>query len=85
MFSKKWLLEAVPHLIPSGAELLVPACCGGVAVFILSHPWVGLGVRMTAGPGRIPAGHFSYGSAQGDLLDTDGCPHPQVIPLVVQA
>ena len=39
MFSKKWLLEVVSHLIPSGSERLVPACCGVVAIFILSHPW----------------------------------------------
>ena len=43
MFSKKWLLEVVSHLIPSGGELLAPACCREVAVFILSHHWEGRG------------------------------------------
>lgn len=72
---------------PQWRRALVRACCGEVAVFILSHPWEGQGwgEQLVWRPGRVPAGHFSYISAKGDLPDTNGCPHPQVISLVVQA
>ena len=72
---------------PQGRRALVLACCREMAVFILSHPWEGQGwgEQLVWCPGRVPAGYFSYISAKGDLPDTNGCPHPQVISLVVQA